>query len=433
MKSTKYTKFNLFLLLSLACFMGFACTDSTNTTENGEETVSETSKNKGLLSSRTKLRTGAERLFEQGLSKLQGKAVGVVANHTSLLRDGTHIVDELLENGIKVTQVFAPEHGFRGTADAGEAVESGVDKRTGLPIISLYGKNKKPSKKQMEGLEIVVFDIQDVGSRHYTYIGTMTYVMEASAEAGIPFIVLDRPNPNGWYVDGPVLESGNNSFIGMHEIPIVHGMSIGEYAQMVNGENWLKAGLKVDLEVIPCDGYTHSMRWEDTGLAWTPPSPNLGTEYSAYLYPAICWLEPTPVSLGRGTHDAFSILGAPWYKMTSTNFRGLEAEKYSFTPVSLPGKSKYPKFQDKECLGLKFENRVGGRDLFMAGIDIIKELYSQAPDRKKFFKKGFNKWPGNHSFQRQIESGLSSSEIYESWQEEVRKFQEKRSKYLIYP
>lgn len=436
MELVKYTKINILLLLTFSCLVGFSCESPTQKEEKQEETgeiSDENSTNKSLLSSRTILKTGAELLFEQYLPKLQGKSVGVVANHTSLLRDGTHIVDQLLASGIKVSKVFAPEHGFRGTADAGEAVESGMDKRTGVPIISLYGNNRKPTQKQVAGLDIVLFDIQDIGSRHYTYIGTMSYVMEACAESGIPFIVLDRPNPNGWYVDGPVLKKGNNSFIGMHEIPIVHGMSIGEYAQMVNGENWLKDGLKVDLEIIPCEGYTHSMRWADTGLDWTPPSPNIGTEYSAYLYPAICWLEPTPVSLGRGTDEAFSILGAPWYKATTTNFNGLSSERYNFTPVSLPGKSKYPKFQDEACAGLKFSNRVGGKDLFLAGLLLIKELYSQAPDKAVFFKKGFYKWPGNKVFKKQLESGLSPEEIYQSWQEDVQAFQQKRNKYLLYP
>lgn len=436
MKSAKYTKISLILLVTITCFLSFACEGSPKDKSSSEKEATETKESEQIEAEnkrRAALKTGPEVLFEKHLDKLSGKSLAVVANHTSQFRNGTHLVDSLISKGIKVEKVFAPEHGFRGTADAGEAVESGKDPKTGLPIISLYGKNKKPSKAQMEGLDMVIFDIQDVGSRHYTYIGTMTYVMEACAEKGIPIMVLDRPNPNGWYVDGPVLKDGNNSFIGMHEIPIVHGMSIAEYAQMVNGENWLEDGLKVELEVVPCEGYVHSMRWEDTGLEWVPPSPNLGSEYSAYLYPAICWLESTPASVGRGTHDAFTIVGAPWYKPAGGSYTGLETEAYTFTPVSLPGKSKYPKFQDEACNGLKFTNRVSGKDLLIAGIDIIKELYAQAPDKKAFFKKGFNKWPGSGKFQLQLENGVSTEEIYASWQEEVRAFQQIRNKYLLYP
>lgn len=436
MKSAKYTKISLILLVTITCFLSFACEGSSQNNSSAEQKAVEMREGEQVdeqSKRRAALKTGPEMLFEQHLAKLEGKAIAVVANHTSQFRNGTHLVDSLISTEIKVEKVFAPEHGFRGTADAGEAVESGKDSKTGLPIISLYGKNKKPSKEQMEGLDMVIFDIQDVGSRHYTYIGTMTYVMEACAEKGIPIMVLDRPNPNGWYVDGPVLKAGNNSFIGMHEIPIVHGMSIAEYANMVNGENWLADGLKVELEVVPCEGYVHSMRWEDTGLDWIPPSPNLGTEYSAYLYPAICWLEPTPASVGRGTHDAFTIVGAPWYTPAAGSYNGLETEAYSFTPVSLAGKSKYPKFQDETCKGIKFSNRVSGKALLIAGIEIIKELYTQAPDKKAFFKKGFNKWPGSGEFQQQLESGVPTEEIYTSWQEEIRAFQQIRNKYLLYP
>lgn len=430
MKSAKYTKINLVFLLTISCLISFACESPKE-----EEKQMQVQEERQLEENKRRrpLKTGPELLFENQLSELEGKSIAVVANHTSQFRNGTHLVDSLISRGIKVEKVFAPEHGFRGTADAGEAVASGKDKQTGLSIISLYGKNKKPSQAQIQGLDLVVFDIQDVGSRHYTYIGTMTYVMEACAEAGIPLMILDRPNPNAWYVDGPVLKKGNDSFIGMHEIPIVHGMTIAEYAQMVNAENWLKDGLKVELKLVLCENYDHSMRWADTGLEWVPPSPNLGTEYSAYLYPAICWLEPTPASLGRGTHEAFSILGAPWYTPASTEIQGLKAEKYSFTPVSLPGKSKYPKFENKECKGLKFQNRVSGKQLFLAGIEIIQELYKQAPNKKTFFKKGFNKWPGSPEFQEQLEQGTSAAEIYASWQGDIREFREIRNKYLLYP
>lgn len=389
--------------------------------------------------------TGPDKFVASEYKILEGKRVGVVANHTALVNNGTHLVDTLVSLGVKVKMVFAPEHGFRGTADAGEHVANGVDTKTGLPIISLYGKNRKPTSDQMNQLDVIVFDIQDIGSRHYTYIGTMTYVMQACAEVGKPFIVLDRPNPNGWYVDGPVLEEGNNSFIGMHEVPIVHGMTIGEYAMMVNEEGWLGDGLIVDLSVIQCEGYYHGMRWDDTGLSWTPPSPNIGTEYAAYLYPAICWFEPTPVSVGRGTDEAFTIVGAPWYKLGGAearanedglNYYGLEMDSYTFTPVSLPGKSKDPKFQDEECQGLAFKNRVDGKSLFLAGLLLLSDMYQQHQanfPKEEFFKKSFYRWPGNKSLRLQIIDGVAPETIYESWQEKVEAFKEIREKYLLYP
>ncbi|MEZ4775995.1 MAG: DUF1343 domain-containing protein [Bacteroidia bacterium] len=388
--------------------------------------------------------TGPEKLVVENLSLLQDKRVGIVGNHTSLVFGGTHLVDTLVSLGVRVKAVFAPEHGFRGTADAGEHVANGIDSKTGLPLISLYGTNRKPTESQMKDLDVVIFDIQDIGSRHYTYIGTMTYVMQACAEHGTPIIVLDRPNPNGWYVDGPVLEKGNESFIGMHQIPIVHGMTIGEYAQMVNEEGWLGNGLIADLTVIPCEGYDHAMTWEETQLPWVAPSPNIGTEYAAYLYPAICWFEPTPVSLGRGTEDAFTIVGAPWYQATAAarttesglDYYGLEMKPYSFTPISLPGKSKEPPFQDQLCQGLAFQNRVDGKSLYLAGILLLTDFYQQhkaAKPGETFFQKGFNKWPGSKTLQTQIESGLSPEAIYESWQKKVTAFKEIRKKYLLYP
>ncbi|MEZ4829463.1 MAG: DUF1343 domain-containing protein [Bacteroidia bacterium] len=388
--------------------------------------------------------TGPEKLVAENVSLLEDKRVGIVANHTSLVFGQTHLVDTLLALGVKVKVVFAPEHGFRGTADAGEHVANSTDAKTGLPLISLYGNNRKPTESQMKNLDVIIFDIQDIGSRHYTYIGTMTYVMQACAEHGIPMIVLDRPNPNGWYVDGPVLEKGNESFIGMHEIPIAHGMTIGEYAQMVNEEGWLGNGLIADLTVITCEGYDHTMTWEETQLPWVAPSPNIGTEYASYLYPAICWFEPTPVSVGRGTHDAFTLVGAPWYQTAAAarvtddglNYYGLEMKSVSFTPISIPGKSKEPPFQDELCQGLSFQNRVDGKSLFLAGIMIFSDFYRQhqaAKPGETFFQKGFNKWPGDKTFQQQIESGMSPEAIYDSWQEKVTAFKSVRAKYLLYP
>ncbi|MDX2246781.1 MAG: DUF1343 domain-containing protein [Bacteroidia bacterium] len=403
-----------------------------------ENTTSQTSATRGV-----RVMTGPEKLITENIKLLENKRVGIVGNHTSLVFGGTHLVDTLLSLGVKVKAVFAPEHGFRGTADAGEHVASGTDSKTGLPLISLYGDNRKPTEKQMQDLDVIIFDIQDIGSRHYTYIGTMTYVMQACAEHGTPLIVLDRPNPNGGYVDGPVLEKGNESFIGMHQIPIAHGMTIGEYARMVNEEGWLGNGLIADLTVITCEGYDHGMTWEETQLPWVAPSPNIGTEYAAYLYPAICWFEPTPVSVGRGTEEAFTIIGAPWYQPNATartpenglNYYGLEMKFYSFTPVSLPGKAKEPPFQDQLCQGLAFQNRVDGKALYLAGIQLLSDFYQQHKSAKPgetFFQKGFNRWPGSKTLQQQIEAGLTPEAIYESWQPKVSEFKKMRKKYLLY-
>ncbi len=392
-----------------------------------------------------KVLVGAEMLLNKHLKDLEGLRVGLVANHTSQVYPGVHLVDTLLGRGIALKKVFAPEHGFRGTADAGETVKSGLDKKTGLPIISLYGKNKKPTQEQLAGLDIVLFDIQDVGTRFYTYISTMSYVMEACAEAGIRFMVLDRPNPNGWYVDGPVMKPDYQSFIGMHNIPIVHGMTIGEYATMVNEEGWLPNGVKVPLQVIPVEGYTHAMRWTETGLPWIAPSPNLATEYSAYLYPAICWFEPTPVSVGRGTDDAFTMLGAPWFRgdefaaarsvEQGIDIYGMNILPHQFLPISLPGKSKYPKHENKMCQGMRFEGRVDGKSLFMMGIYAMRRFYSEfevTEQEGNFFKKNFERWPGYSGFRQVIIDDVNPETVYLSWQAEVDQFREIRKNYLLY-
>jgi len=390
-----------------------------------------------------KVRTGAEILLEKYLDKIRNIPIAVVANHTSLI-DSTHLVDTLLGLGVDIKKVFAPEHGFRGAADAGAKISNTTDARTGLPILSLYGNNRKPTSGQLADVELVLFDIQDVGSRHYTYISTMTYVMETCAALGKQFWVLDRPNPNGWYVDGPVMQKPYQSFIGMHQIPIVHGMTTGEYAQMINGEGWLGDSVRADLTVITCEDYHHNMSWQQTGLDWVAPSPNIPTPYAAYLYPALCWFEPTPISIGRGTHEAFTILGAPWvnhvaqarFNIDSLSFYGLTYRPYTFTPVSIPGKSTYPKFQDQLCQGYQFINQVDGKNLFLAGIYLLQHLYqhTQSHDASlRFFKKGFEKWPGNKELQDQVKNQISPEEIWQSWQQQVNDFKIIRKNYLLYP
>lgn len=394
-------------------------------------------------SSNSRVVIGAERLLESQLADFQGKRVALVANHTTLLPDGSHLVDVLLAQGVNLVSVFAPEHGFRGDADAGQRVRSSTDPKTGLPLISLYGSNKKPTPAQLAKIDAVIFDIQDVGARFYTYISTMAYVMEACAESGVPIWILDRPNPNGWYVDGPVLDQRYESFIGMHPIPIVHGMTVGEYASMVNTEGWLKDGVQADLHIIRCEGYTHEMRWDETGLPWVSPSPNLASEYAAYLYPALCWFEPTPVSIGRGTDSAFTLVGAAWLRTPATARvdEGGSFELYGhalfpilFTPRSLPGKSTSPKYQDQEIPGYRLQGRSSGKALMLTGISLFLQLYQSAPEAEKkgFFKQNFERWPGISRFRTQIESQENAEAIYNSWQEDVAAFRKIRAKYLLY-
>ncbi len=445
--SSKYIKIFYPLLLAFLPFL-LACT------EEGEEASKEEMKDSTLTISKkadkrgfTRVKIGAEILFDRELDRLEGKMIGVVSNQTSRFWNGTHLVDSLLSRGIEVKKVFAPEHGFRGTADAGEHVKDGVDTKTGLPMISLYGKNRKPEAQQLADLDMVIFDIQDVGVRLYTYISTMTYVMEACSENGLAFMVLDRPNPNGDYVDGPVLEQKFSSFIGLHEIPVVHGMTLVEYATMIKEEKGFSELSQLDFHAITCEGYRHDMKWEATGWPWRPPSPNLASVEATSLYPGLVFFEPTPVSIGRGTDSAFTLVGAPWFKpesdFRSPNARGAggmdlssKATSITFTPRSLPGKSKYPKFQDQLCAGMRFEEIPRGKELFMTSIELFQRAYTNyrmMHAAQPFFQKNFNRWPGNTNFQQQIKSGLPVDQIYESWQPRVEAFKKIRAKYLLYP
>lgn len=360
---------------------------------------------------------GSERL-DQYLNKLTDKRVGVVANQTSIV-NGVHLVDTLLSLDINVISVFSPEHGFRGDADAGEKVQSGKDTKTGLPLISLYGKNKKPTTEQIANIDIIIFDIQDVGTRFYTYISTLHYVMEAAAENGIKVIVLDRPNPNGHYVDGPVLKPGFTSFVGMHPIPIVHGMTIAEYAMMINGEGWLSKGVSCELEIVLCEQYSREMKYELP----IPPSPNLRTQASILLYPSLCLFEGTIMSEGRGTDFPFEVFGHP--RLPDSLYT------YSFTPISGYG-SKYPKLENQKCNGLKLTDE--SENLDALNIDWLIDAYNNYPGEDFFITK--NRWfdilAGGSSLREQIIQGKSAQEIRASWQTELNAFREVRAKYLLY-
>ncbi|MDO5980129.1 DUF1343 domain-containing protein [Flavivirga spongiicola] len=377
------------------------------------------------------------------LSLLKGKRVGIVANQTSVIfkkkkiraisidletneqsldhiveKDTTtHLVDSLLSLKIDIKKVFSPEHGFRGRIDAGELVKDGIDTKTNLPLVSLYGKNKKPTKEQLEGLDIIVFDIQDVGVRFYTYISTLHYIMEACSEQGIPVLILDRPNPNGHYIDGPTLEIKNKSFLGMHPIPLVHGMTIGEYAQMINGEKWLKNGSQCEITVITIKNYTH-----DTFYSLPiRPSPNLPNDQAIKLYPSLGLFEGTNVNAGRGTEFQFQRYGAP--------FLNKKTHTFSYTPVANFG-AKHPKHKNELCYGEDLKNEE------LSGVMTLKwviRAYQNSTDKSLFFNtNNFTKHAGTDKLQQQIVTGLSETEIKASWLDDLEAFKNTRNKYLLY-
>lgn len=366
--------------------------------------------------SNNKLIVGANRT-ELFLNHIEGLNVAVVANLSSKIKSETksiHLIDSLLKLNIKIKKVFSPEHGFRGEADAGEKVEDGIDQKTGIPIISLHGTNKKPTKDQMKDIDVVIFDIQDVGARFYTYISTLHYVMEAVGENNKKLIILDRPNPNGHYVDGPILESKYKSFIGMHPVPVVYGMTIGEFGIMINEEGWLKNQIYSDIKVIPIKNYNRKMVYELP----IKPSPNLPNKQSINLYPSLCFFEQTPISIGRGTNMQFQVIGSPEW----------ENNDFSFKPISMSG-AKYPKHIDQICNGIDLRESP-----YLSRINLkwLIDAYNKSKNKSAFFKDGFNKLAGNKMLKEQIIDGLSEKEIKQSWKSGVENFKLMRSKYLIY-
>lgn len=375
----------------------------------------------------SELKTGAER-YGLYLPLLKDKKVGVVTNQTGIITFTNNsgekkdenadlnqsIVDFMLSKQITIEKIFAPEHGFRGTADAGEHVIDGKDTKTGLPIISLYGNNKKPKPEQLVGIDIMVFDLQDVGARFYTYISSLHYIMEACAENNIPLIVLDRPNPNGGIVDGPLLEKEYTSFVGMHSIPLLHGMTIGEYAQMINGEKWLANGIQCDLKVLHCIVYKRDMPYSLP----VKPSPNLPNDQAINLYASLCLFEGTNVSVGRGTEMQFQIYGSPF----------LPKSDFSFTPIPNFG-AKEPVYKNQVCYG---ENLTTIPKVDKLELKWLIEAYNSTSDQSKFFNSFFTKLAGTKKLQQQIEKGVSETEIRASWEKDLTAFKEMRKKYLIY-
>ena len=359
------------------------------------------------------LQTGAEQL-DLYLPKLKGKRVGMVVNQTSIVGN-SHLVDTLLSRGVKITTIFAPEHGFRGEADAGAHVKDAKDTKTGLPIISLYGKNKKPLPEQLTNVDVLVFDIQDVGARFYTYISTMHYVMEAAAENGKEVLILDRPNPNGHYVDGPVLEPAHKSFVGMHPIPIVHGLTVGELANMINGEKWLEGQRQAKITVIPVANYSHSTPY----TLPVKPSPNLPNQQAITLYPSLCLFEGTNVSVGRGTPTPFQVIGSPNYK-----FR-----EFSFTPVSTPGATE-PPYKNQVCYGKNLTDLATAQPFTLT---YLIDFYKNSTQQDKFFNNFFEKLAGTSELRKQIIAGKTEAEIRASWEPALANYKAIRKKYLLYP
>ena len=360
--------------------------------------------------------TGADQP-ELYLPLLKGKKIGLVVNQTSILthKNNLHLVDFLLKEGVTIQKVFVPEHGFRGDADAGEVVKNDTDKETGLPLISLYGNNKKPSPSSLADVDLVIFDLQDVGLRFYTYISTLHYLMEACAENDKPLIILDRPNPNGDYIDGPILKKEFSSFVGLHPIPVVHGLSVGELAQMINGEGWLANGAKADIQIITTGNWNHSIPYSLP----VKPSPNLPNDLSIRLYPSLCFFEGTDISVGRGTYFPFQVYGAPDKKYGD----------FTFTPVSINGMSKNPPHENKMCYG---------RDLREETLDhrftlsYLLEMYNKSGNGAAFFNNFFDKLAGTDQLRKDILAGKSEAEIRASWQKDLDAYRKMRKKYTLY-
>ncbi len=403
----KQRQFKSLAVLLLLCMANCINASSERSSLKPAESVSTSSK---------EVKVGAEQM-DKILPMLKNKRVALVVNHTSIVnKKGTHLLDTLIACGINIKKVFAPEHGFRGNADAGEKVKDGKDSKTGIQIISLYGKNRKPTTEQMADVDVVLFDIQDVGARFYTYISTMHYVMEACAENGKKLIITDRPNPCD-YIDGPIMKSGLQSFVGMHLIPLLHGCTVGELAQMINGEGWLEGKKKCLLTVIKIKNWKHGQPYSLP----VKPSPNLANDHAISLYPSLCLFEATDISVGRGTYFPFEVLGAPDKKYG----------EFTFTPKSLPGFEKNPMHKDQLCYGLDLRKTPAPKGFTLKYILQFYKLSGQGAD---FFTRPrwFDQLIGDSSVRKEIIEGKSETEIRAGWQQGLAKYKKMRAKYLLY-
>jgi len=389
------------------------------------------------------IQTGAERLAADGFSSLQGQRVGLITNHTATIGE-RHLADALhAAEGVELKALFGPEHGIRGDAPAGARIGDAVDPATGVPVFSLYGEIRKPTQEMLEGLDVLIFDIQDVGARFYTYISTMGYGMEAAAEKGIPFMVLDRPNPlGGNLVEGFILEPEYKSFVGLFPIPIVHGLTVGELAQMIQGEN-MRSGLEqLDLRVVPMEGWRREMLWPELGREWNPPSPNIPDFETALIYPGACFFEGAIASEGRGTREPFLLLGAPWAngeemasELNRRGIPGLRFEPATFTPVSIPGMAMNPKFSGQEIHGVRYvvTSPEAVRPV-EAGVHLLDLFLAQAPEKAAFFREArIVRLAGTPRLHEMLLQGREPAAIAEMWKEEVEAFSTLRQAYLIYP
>jgi len=353
------------------------------------------------------------------LPLLKDKRIGLVVNQTSVV-DSIHLVDFLLSKEVNLTAIYAPEHGYKGTVERGEYIESSTDSVTGIPVFSIYGRTRKPSPEMLQGIDVMLFDIQDIGVRFFTVVSTMHNVMEACAENNIPFIVLDRPNPLGYYVDGPMMKPEFSNFIGLHQVPVVHGLTLGEFATMINGESWLKDSVKCDLEVVEIQNYTHAAKYQLPVV----PSPNLPDMKSIYLYPTVCFFEGAEVNEGRGTWKPFQQFGAPWFT----------PRDHAYVPISIPVLSLHPKFENDTCYGydLSTISLEELQDIRQIQLKYVIEFYQKCPDQEHYFTNFFENLAGSDTLRKQIIAGHTEEQIRESWKADLERYKQMRKNYLLY-
>jgi uncharacterized protein YbbC (DUF1343 family) len=398
---------------------------------------------------------GAEQVLQERLPDLRGKRVGIVAHAASIVYDSIHTVDALRRAGVEMVLIFAPEHGFRGNTEAGAPIANSRDTRTGIEVVSLYGQGKHPKPADLQRIDILLFDLQDVGARFYTYLSTLHYVMESCAKQGKPLWVLDRPNPNGWYTAGPLLEQAHTSFIGLQPgLPIVHGLTVGEYARMANRESWLREtqGRTCPLEVVAMRGYTHSMRWPQTGVKWVPPSPNLRTTLAAELYPALCWFEGTTASVGRGTELPFQQVGMPEHGAFRESYgpvaapdsirpryliQGADAQVVAFVPLIQEGRAEKPPHRDKTCYGVRFFTAPdSGQQIMALGLELLQNFYNEhaaTAGSTAFLTPYFEHLVGTTQVRDALQKQENLLTLLPTWERALQPYRTLRKQYLLYP
>jgi uncharacterized protein YbbC (DUF1343 family) len=384
---------------------------------------------------------GDELLLKDNIELIKDKRVGVVTNHSAVLRNNVHLIDSLLALGINISALFSPEHGIRGEISDGSEISTATDDKTGIPIFSLYGSTKKPTKETLNNIDILLFDIQDIGARFYTYISTLYYTLQSAAENNLPIIVLDRPNPiGGLTVSGPVLDINYSSFIGIAPIPVLHGMTVGEIAELFVKENFINTDTQPELTVIKIKGWNRNYFWDDLHREWIPTSPNIPDFETSLIYPGTCFIEGTNVSEGRGTADPFLTIGAPYVnsvelinKLKSLQIEGIEFSPSSFTPVKIKGKASHPKYEGINCYGVKFN--LLDNNKFKAvefGVYLIYVLLKLYPDNFEFKNNHFDKLAGTDKLRKDLLEGKNPSTIIKSWEDELEQFKSKRKKHLLY-